>query len=493
MYISERSVRASVCKKSFYEFFKMVWPIIVAEEMIKNWHMQYICMQMQRVAERVFAGEPKEYDLVINVPPGSSKSTIVSQAFPAWCFTRMPSFRSINGSYSYDLAMRDSLATRDIVQSEFFKEHFPYAAQLREDSNTKGLFVNSCRGGRLSVSVGSRVTGYHGHILTIDDPLDPEQAVSEADLKKVNRWMTNTLPSRGIMRTDTPIILVQQRLAQNDPSGERIERGGRVKHICIPAELLYDKEGNLSVLVEPPELVRHYRDRLMDPRRLNRRNLIEFHKTLGEYGYSGQYLQDPVPLSGATFDISKLKIDEVAPRMVRMVRAWDKAATKNAGAYSCGVLIGVDKFGDYWILDVVRGQWTPTAREAMIKQTAALDKSGANGRLTGHDIGQTFVEIMIETEGGSGGIESTENTIRSLAGHRVLGKRVTGKKEERAFAFASQVGVQDHVHILSRDWTKDYIGELRFFPNGRYKDQVDASSMGFNRIAKPKRRAGALR
>lgn len=490
--ISERSVRASVCKKSFYEFFKRAWPIFEAEDLKPNWHIPYLCMHLQRMAELVFAGKPKEYDLVINISPGSSKSSVVSKAFQAWCWTRMPHFRSVNASYAYDVALKDSLACRDIVESDFYQDHFPNII-LREDQNTKGLFVNTHKGGRLSASVGSRLTGYHGHMIFVDDPLNPEKAYSEQELKKVNRWMTTTLPSRGINRSDTPMVLIQQRLAQNDPSGERLARGGRVKHICIPAELLYDKEGRLSVNVNPPELIRYYKNRLMDPVRLNKKNLIELEKTHGAYGYSGQYLQDPVPLSGAMFDTTKLKIEDAdyPPAMVRLVMGFDKAATKDAGAFSCGVLFGVDKFGDYWVLHVVRGQWTPTAREAMIKQTVQMAYKGAYGRLLNRRPENTHVEVVIEKEGGSGGVESSDNSIRNLTGFRVSGKRVTGKKEERAWYFASQVGIQDHVHVMNRDWTKDYVEELRFFPHGKYKDQVDASSLAFNRIAKPRKRMGA--
>jgi len=487
--INEKSVRASIARRSFYEFFQMVWPIIVAENLVKNWHIHYLCNEVQKVAELIFAGKPKEYDLVINISPGSSKSTIISQTLTAWCWTRMPHMRSINGSYAYDVALKDSLACRDIVQSDFYKDHFG-GVELREDQNTKGLFVNTAKGGRLSASVGSRLTGYHAHLLSVDDPIDPEKAISETELKKANRWMTNTLPSRGIHRADTPMILVQQRLAQNDPSGERLERGGRVKHICIPAELLYDKAGKCIVFVSPPELKKYYRNNLMDPRRLKHSDLEDFKKTHGAYGYSGQYLQDPVPLSGAMFDITKLKlIDGDPPPMVRMVRGWDKAATKDAGAYSAGVLFGVDRAGDYWVLDVIRGQWTPTDRESTIKQKAILDASGAYGTITGKR-GKVRVETVIEKEGGSGGVESTDNSIRNLAGFHVSGKKVSGKKEERAWYFASQVGLKDRVNVLVRPWTKDYVEELRFFPHSKYKDQVDASSLAFNRISKPQRIVG---
>ena len=495
--IIESKLRAKVFRKSFYEFFKFFWPTIVAEKFSPNWHIEYLCWELQLLAERIFNGQPKEYDLVINISPGSSKSTVVSQIFPAWCWTNMPTFRWIGGSHSYDLALRDSVACRDIVLDPQYQDLFP-GMKLREDVNRQGLFVNENKGGRMACSVGSKVTGWHAHCLGVDDPIDPESALSEADMKQVNRWMSNTLPSRGIFKSDTPMILVMQRLAENDPSGEKLvlqRRGARVRHICIPAELIYE-EGELIVNVQPPELVKYYKkdetgypNPVMDPKRLNGKHLKDFHLTLGEYGYAGQYLQDPVPLKGAMFDITKLKIEEACPRMVRLVRAWDKAATKDAGAYSVGVLMGVDKFGDYWVLDVVRGQWTPSDRESMIKMTAQMDRKGTHARV-GNLTGDVPVEIVVEKEGGSGGVESTDNTIRMLAGYAVTGKRVTGAKEERAWAFASQVGIKDHVHVLNRPWTHDYIQELRFFPNSRFKDQADGSSLAFNRLARPKKRVG---
>ena len=166
--ISERKLRAAICRKKFYEFFKVFWPVIVAEKLSLNWHVWYLCNELQKVAELVFAGLPKEYDLVINISPGSSKSTIISQLLPAWCWTNMPSMRFIGGSYSYDLALRDSVASRDVVESDLYRELFP-GLELKEDRNTMGQFVNNHMGGRLAVSVGSKVTGFHGHILEVDD------------------------------------------------------------------------------------------------------------------------------------------------------------------------------------------------------------------------------------------------------------------------------------------------------------------------------------
>jgi predicted phage terminase large subunit-like protein len=101
------------------------------------------------------------------------------------------------------------------------------------------------------------------------------------------------------------------------------------------------------------------------------------------------------------------------------------------------------------------------------------------------------VEIVLELEGGSGGKESGENTVANLAGYRVFTFYPTGDKESRAYPFASQVGAE-HITVLNRPWTRDYIEEFRFFPNSKFKDQVDASSAAFNRLSRKRRKIGSM-
>ncbi len=465
---TEHNLIASITRESFYEFVVEFWDTIIQEKPVFNWHIQYLCDELQQIAERVFRGEPKEYDLIINIAPGTTKSTIVSQMFPAWCWTRFPPARFICASYAKDIALKDSIKTRDIVQSEKYQKSFPI--DLREDENMKGLFTNTKKGFRYSAGVGGAVTGYHGHFLIVDDPINPEEAFSAADLKKANRWMTNTLPSRKVDKKISVTILIQQRLHQADPSGDWIDKskGKGIKHICLPAELTDD--------VRPVELRERYVDGLFDPVRMPREILDESLKVMGAYGYAAQMLQTPVPLGGGDFNVEKFEIRDEAPRsLVRMVRAWDKAGTQDGGNWSAGVKLGLDKKGFYWVLDVVRGQWHATNRELAIRQTAELD---------GYD-----VEIELEIEGGSGGKESGENTVRNLAGYKINVHHPTGDKPSRAYAFASQVGA-GNVYVLKRPWTREFIEEYRFFPNGRYDDQVDAGSDAFNRLAKKKRRVG---
>lgn len=464
----EDSLLASVVRESFYEFVKEFWSIVAGETFVDNWHIKYLCDELQEAADRVFRNEPKIHDIIINVPPGSSKSTIASQLFPAWVWTRMPSAKFICASYAHQVALKDSLKTRDVVRSELYRRCFKI--QLREDENTKGLFTNTKTGWRLSVGVGGLVTGYHGHFLIVDDPINPEEAMSELELKSVNRWMRTTLPTRKIDKSVSVTILIQQRLHQGDPTGEALERTPEgVRHICLP--------GELTEKLSPPHLAKHYVDGLLDPKRLSRETLKKLEVELGPYGYAAQILQDPVPLGGGLFETNKFVLEDTAPSMVRSVRSWDKGATEKGGDWSVGILMGIDHKGQYWVLDERRGQWGANKRESYIRETAEWDGEK--------------VEVVLEIEGGSGGKESGENTVKNLAGYAIHVYHPTGDKVARAVPFASQVG-GGTVHILKRSWTKDYIEELKYFPNGRHDDRIDASSGGFNRLAKRRRKIGTL-
>jgi predicted phage terminase large subunit-like protein len=159
------------------------------------------------------------------------------------------------------------------------------------------------------------------------------------------------------------------------------------------------------------------------------------------------------------------------------MRYWDKAGTKDSGAYSVGVLMGKDMENRFWVLDVVRGQWKTAKRERMIRQTAELDGKG--------------ILVGVEQEPGSGGKESAENTVRNLAGWRVRVDRPTGDKAQRADPYSTQVN-SGNVYLKKSSWNKEYIEELRYFSleNSKFKDQVDASSGAFKFVAKPVFRAG---
>ncbi len=451
---NEHDLVASITRESFYEFLLEFWECIISEKYIDNWHVPYICNELQIVAERVFNNEKKAYDLVINVMPGSTKSVIVSIMFPAWCWTRMPSLRFIGGSYAHQLAMDLSRKNRQLVKATKYQLCFP--TKMRSDQDAKTFFMNEAGGMRLGVGTGG-IAGFHAHIIAIDDPLDPNKAVSDIELASANKWINESLAQRKVDQTLTPTILIMQRLHQNDPTGATLERTGGegIRHICIPAELTED--------VKPPEISRFYKDGLFDPVRMPRETLAQKRK-LGQYMYSGQYLQSPTMPSGGMFLWEKIHVERRTVKLKKVVRYWDKAGTADDGAFTVGFKLGEDIHENIWILDVVRGQWDTAKRERIIKQTAKAD---------GHS-----VIVGIEQEGGSGGKESAENTVKNLRGFIVKVDRPTGDKVIRADAVSAHVN-EGVVYAEPGAYITELLDELRHFPLSKFKDQVDGLSGAF--------------
>ena len=201
---------------------------------------------------------------------------------------------------------------------------------------------------------------------------------------------------------------------------------------------------------------------------------------MGSRTFSQEFLAEFTGTEGAMFQREWFETVESAPRPFKnIVRAWDKAGTEAGGDFTVGVLMG-EKDGCYYVLDVVRGQWSSGRRNQIIRQTAERDEWSD---------GET-VQIWMEQEPGSGGLESAEISMSELRGHRVHAERSTGPKEARADAFAAQCEWRK-VKLVRGVWNRDFLDELCIFPpekNAGHDDQVDAASMAFNKLAKPRGR-----
>lgn len=469
-----KALERDICLESFYDFFLRFWPVISPEKLVVNWHIKVLCDEVQGVGERVIRREAKEYDLCINVPPGTTKSSIVSIAFPAWLWAKDPTLKIMCGSHSYKLSIDLADKCRRLCQSEKYLELFPEVELSKEGLEE---FQTSKGGERLALSVGSAPIGRHAHIHIFDDLLDSKDAasMSETALKGCRTWIMEVMPSRSISKALTPFILLMQRLSIGDPTDVVMERaaagGTPIRFICLPAEL--------SDLVRPRSLRSNYVEGLLDPVRLNRQTLDVAKVDLGQYAYPGQYMQTPILAGKGMFRTEKIEIIREYPNEInfeQIVRFWDKAGTDRGGAWTAGVKIGRKKDGHFVILDVVRFQKEAAERERIIKQTAIAD-----GRK---------VVIGVEQEPGSGGKESAQATVRNLAGFIVWVDRPVGNKIARADAFATQVN-EGMVSAFAGPWLGPYLQELGLFWFGPYKDQVDASSGAFNRLVM-RLRVGAL-
>lgn len=470
--------------RSLFEFLLYFWPEISNDELVLNWHIQYLCYELEKVAYNVANNITKEYDLLINIPPGTTKTIIVCIAFPAWCWTNWFWLRVITCSYSQTLALESAEYSRDLIKSARFRELYP-ELDIKDDKDTKGNFkvvkkevvsvgrqpkvING--GNRYSTSVLGTLTGFHGHILIWDDPINPHKSQSDVERATVNRWLGETFSTRKTNKKVTVMIGVMQRLHKNDPTGYLLDKKKNIRHICLPGEIR-----NYREVLKPAELAKYYVDDLLDVTRMPWSVLKEMEADLGQYGYAGQCGQKPTPPSGGMFKTENFQIiEQMPPTSVFLhphpVRYWDKAGSTGTGAYTAGVKMYALKDGKFLITACKRGQWGTNVREKIIKHTAQAD---------GYE-----TKIWIEQEPGSGGKESAESTIANLAGFSINKDRPVGDKVFRADPYSVQVN-EGNVYLLRGDWNAEFIEEHSNFPNGKYKDQVDASSGAFTKLVRDK-------
>lgn len=314
---SANEIEAEICRRSFVYFFTKYWDVIVPDELQMNWHIEVILQELQQVGERIKAewiwrdeeGKPlrvmnpgkvrevNPHDTLINVPPGSSKSTICSQLFQPWLWCVDPTVRVISGSYDLNLATRDALKSRDVVRSKEYRELFPYV-EMKEDRNNKRDMENVYGGTRIVTSVGANITGKHAHVLLIDDPLPPQKETkegsmmsSDAEIHAASQWIGSKLSTRKVDKKISTTIMIMQRVHEDDPSGVWLKNvKKKVRHICLPA--------TDSDLVKPVEMRAKYINGLLDPKRLDHDAIEILKADLGPYQAAGQLDQNPAPEEG---------------------------------------------------------------------------------------------------------------------------------------------------------------------------------------------------
>ena len=279
-----RAVQADECRKSFYYFVKTFWAVIIPEVPVFYWHIEYICKELQDLSYYIVNRLPKPYDIIINIPPGSTKSTIVTIMWHPWLWTQDPRLRVISNSYSGDLSLEHASKSKDIITSDLYRTLFPEII-IRHDKSGKGSYENVKGGARYSTSTGGTITGKHAHIILNDDPVNPKQAESDSLRLQANEH-TKTLSSRKVDKKNTPMVTIMQRLHDDDVTGYLLKKkGDKIRHICLPAEV--------SDRVNPPELKERYIDGLLDPVRIDREVIAEAKIDLGSRQYAGQYEQAP--------------------------------------------------------------------------------------------------------------------------------------------------------------------------------------------------------
>ena len=409
------------------------------------------------------------------------KSLAVSVFWPAWSWIDRPELRFLFASYAQSLSHRDSLKCRRVIESPWYQERWSDRFQLTGDQNTKSRFDTTKNGYRLATSVDGSLTGEGGDVIVVDDPHNVREAESEATRGSVLSWWDEAMSTRLNDPKTGAYVIVMQRVNDNDLVGHILAREHDWDHLCLPAR--YEADHPYATPSSVPLKLNPEITLKGDPRtndgdllwgeRFGETEMQRMELTLGTYGSAGQLQQRPAPRGGGMFQRGWFGVVDAVPIEAQRVRYWDKAGTEGGGDYSCGVLVARDYNGLFYIEDVVRGQWSSHNRNVIIKQTAEAD------RLKYPTAPPT---IWIEQEGGSGGKESAEISVRELAGYAVYIEHPTGSKEVRAEPFSAQCEA-GNVKMKRAEWNEEYLRELELFPNGKHDDQVDPSAGAFNKLA----------
>jgi len=470
----EDEMAADLCRRDLFFFVQEFWEIIIPEEPIWNWHIPYLCGVIQENVTRLFQvkdenglitkrREPKDKDMVCNIPPGTSKSTIFTIMTPVWAWINDPTLRVLTFSYSASLALDHAVKSRDIIQSDKFKRYFPNI-EIKFDQNNKGHYKNTLGGERYATSVGGTITGFHAHLLIGDDPINPKGAASEAERDSANAFMDTTLSTRKVNKSVSLTMLVMQRLNEKDPTGNWLSKPGKeIFHICLPGELSSD--------VKPEDLKLHYVDGLLDAVRLNKSDLAGLKVDLGSYGYAGQIQQRPAPEGGGTWKKWLTVIpDKDFPKKENLSHYgsdWDLAYTENE-ANSASAFITAGKLDNKMYIDDMGFDWMEFP--ALIKyMTAAPAPHYIEAKAAGKSAKQTLAK---------NGIAAAE--VKVIGGDKIARATLA-----TPFAEAGMVCIRES--LVNKLYNDSRQGIL-VFPKGEHDDLQDAFVQAIQRLLGKKQR-----
>lgn len=444
------AILAERARRSLRAFVEWGWPLVEpSSDFVGNWHLDRLCATLEAVTR----GEIPR--LIVNVPPGTSKSLVVSVFWPAWEWANDPSLRVLTASYSDALTIRDNLRVRDIVGSRQYQQFF--AVRFRHDQNVKVRMDTTGSGWRIATSVGGRATGEHPDRIIIDDPHTAKQTTSDVERQTAIDWFDRTISSRGVSR-GARVVVIMQRLHEQDLSGHLLARGGW-RHIAWP--MRYDPT------IATADDARDAPGTLLWPALFDEKKVRQLEMDLGPYGAAGQLQQRPAPEGGGLFKREWFPIVDAAPVEADRCRGWDTAATEGAGDFTAGVKIAAHA-GIFYIEHVERDQLSAAQVDARMKATVQTDGRACRQRE--------------EQEPGGSGKAVIEARLRTLVGYDYSGIHITGDKITRARPFRAQAE-GGNVRIVRGEWNQKYLDELCIFPNGAHDDQVDASSCAFNELA----------
>lgn len=466
----------SVLRTDFKAFVTKVFgEVAPGSKYLNNWHIDVICDAIMDMYEG------RHNRQIINMPPRYMKSLICSVALPAWILGHNPKAQILCVSYNDELADKFAISCRDVMQSDWYRELFPMT-RLHQSRQAVNDFATTRGGGRIATSIGGTLTGRGADWIIIDDPQKSVDATSEAQRTKLNEWYGSTLYSRLNDKATGKIIVVMQRLHQDDLTGHLLELGEQFKVIKLPVIATVDESWVVKNRISgKTRVITRAKGELLHPDRENMDVVMGIKNSMGENAFAAQYQQDPCPPEGGIIKELWLKYypasalnSQLNPK--NLFISWDTAnKTGENNAYSVGCVILMTQECKFYLTDVFRGKWdTPQLFDKIMEVYNEYKYNQEAGN---------YVKLLIEDKASGEFLIPMLGKACDRVGRRieVVSIKPTMDKISRAKALSVMIEKGNILFPQSNDsWWSDFKKELLGFPNTKYKDQVDAMSQCIN-------------
>lgn len=488
--------RAQLARAKLSHFIRLGWNVLEpGSALLWNWHIDAIADHVQWLLGEWMkhradpAYEQQVRDLLVNVPPGTAKSRIVSVYAPAWIWLHDPTWRVICMAASQQVVHRDSMLCRELIGSHWYQETFKPAWFIRDDQDAKEKFENTLGGFRVAVPFKSVITGNRADALFIDDPHDAYEVHSQKERQKVLDKYDQAIRNRVNEPNHSTRLLIMQRLHEEDLSGHwlrqkaELEAQGKkslIEHLCLPMEFEEKRRCRTTLPWIDP---RKMEGDILHEARFPREVLDKEKQALGSIGYAGQMQQFPVPTAGGLFPRSvwpmyqfegqgqpgirtvgrdkrtgRLMMDQV------LISADLSVKETVTGSRTAIIVIGA-KGADRFVLEVVAEPMDIVKQMARIQELVARFPEATR--------------VVIEDKAnGAPVITQLKSKIAGLVPYNPH-----GTKEARAVAVQPQIESGNVYLLQGARWMEDWLHEFEMFPNGAKDDLVDALSQALTYLA----------
>jgi predicted phage terminase large subunit-like protein len=471
------------------DFVREAWHVLEpATAYVHGWHIDAVCEHL----EAITAGHLRR--LIINIPPGTTKSLDVSVMWPAWEWTFWPYRRFLTASYGQPLAIRDALKSRRLMKSNWYQARWGHVFSFSGDQNQKMRYDNDKTGFRVATSVGGSVTGERGDVRILDDPHKADDIMSDAHRLSDIEWLKTVWSTRENDPKASAEVIVMQRLHEQDTTGFLLEEVGGYEHLMLPMRFESDRRCFTSIgFVDP----RQEEGELLCPDRFDEQAVQDIEKRLGSYGVAGQLQQRPAPAEGnifknhwwrfwvpagmtlppyqikmadgSIFDCPQM---ELPGHFDEQLQSWDMTFkdTKQS-SYVAGQVWARAKANKF-LLDQKRDRMNlPRTLDAVKAMTARHPQAAA--------------KLVEDKANGPAVIQTLRDDIPGL-----IAVNPKGDKVARAHAVTPDVEAGNVYlpHPAIASWVENFMTECSTFPNSTYKDQVDSMTQGLSRLMANERR-----